>query len=130
LAFAGAALAAAAIVVGVVLSSGESGGARIVHASVSAPTGSAVLRVASGHAELLVHGLPAASPGRIYEVWLKRPGRPPVPTSALFDVTSTGAAMVDVPGDVNGVGEVLVTSERRGGSAVPTRAPVIVARLT
>ncbi|MDQ6810286.1 MAG: hypothetical protein M3Z95_00110, partial [Actinomycetota bacterium] len=63
-------------------------------------------------------------------VWLKRSGRPPTPTTALFDVTAAGAAAVDVPGDLHGVGEVLVTPEPRRGSRAPTHAPVIVARLS
>ena len=73
--------------------------------------------------------MPAAPAGKVYEVWLARAGRAPAATSALFDVAADGSAAVDVPGDVRGVNEVLVTPERRGGSARPTHAPVISARL-
>jgi hypothetical protein len=105
------------------------GHARSVTAHVAYPSASAVVRVRSGHAELIVRRMPAAPAGAIYEVWLKRGARPPVPTSALFGVTSAGEAQVDVPGDLDGVSEVLVTPERLGGSPRPTHVPVIVARL-
>jgi anti-sigma-K factor RskA len=120
----------AAIVGGIELSSGGSGGVRVVQASVVAPGGSAVVRLSSGHAELIVHSLPAPPAGKIYEVWLERSGHGPSPTNALFSVTSTGAGAVDVPGDMHGVSQVLVTPEPLGGSLQPTHAPVIVARLS
>jgi anti-sigma-K factor RskA len=124
-----AALAAAAIAAAVVALVGGSSHARSVSARVVYPSASAVVRLQSGHAELVVRHMPAAPPGHIYEVWLKRGPRPPAPTSALFGVTSAGAATVDVPGDLRGVSEVLVTPERLGGSLRPTRAPVIIAHL-
>jgi anti-sigma-K factor RskA len=105
------------------------GHARSWTARVAYPSASAVVRVQAGHAELIVRHMPAAPAGAIYEVWLKRGARAPTPTSALFGVTSAGTAAVDVPGDLHGVSEVLVTPERLGGSLRPTRAPVIVARL-
>jgi hypothetical protein len=85
--------------------------------------------VAGGRAELIVRHLPPPPAGRIYEVWLKRAGQQPSPTSALFSVTTTGAGDVGVPGDLRGVSEVLVTQEPAGGSLVPTDGPVIVATL-
>jgi hypothetical protein len=110
-------------------SSGGSSATRVVQASVSNSTGSAAVQIASGSAELIVRHMPPPPPGEIYEVWLGHPRGAPSPTSALFDVTSRGSATVEVPGDLHGVDEVLVTPERLGGSAVPTHAPVIVARL-
>lgn len=124
-----AALAAAAIAAAVVALVPGSASSRSVTARVVYPSASAIVRLQSGHAELIVQRMPAAPAGDIYEVWLKRGARPPAPTSALFGVTSAGAAAVDVPGDLRGVSEVLVTPERVGGSLRPTRAPVIVARL-
>ena len=125
----GALALAGAIVAAIVLAAGGSAGTRVVQASVTLPRGSAVVRLAGGHAELVLRDMPQPPPGKIYEVWLERAGRSPSPTSALFDVTSAGAGAVDVPGDLRGVRELLVTPERRGGSLAPTHVPVIVARL-
>jgi hypothetical protein len=123
------ALAAAAIAAAVVAFVPGSSSTRSVSARVVYPSASAVVRLQSGHAELIVRRMPAAPAGHIYEVWLKRGARPPASTSALFGVTSAGAAAVDVPGDLRGVSDVLVTPERIGGSLRPTRAPVIIAHL-
>jgi anti-sigma-K factor RskA len=106
----------AVVVVGLTLSPGRSPLTRVV-------------RVTQGHGELIVRRMPAAPAGKVYEVWLRRRGGSPLPTSALFDVTAAGAATVDVPGDLHGVQEVLVTPEPLGGSSAPTHAPVILARL-
>lgn len=121
---------AVAIGGGIELSSGGPSGVRVVRASVLAPGASAVVRLSSNHAELIVHHLPAPPAGKIYEVWLERDGRAPSPTNALFGVTSAGAGAVDVPGDMHGVSRVLVTPEPLGGSLQPTHAPVIVAQLS
>jgi hypothetical protein len=128
-ALAGAVALAAAIAAAVVAFVPGSSSTRSVSARVVYPSASAVVRLQSGHAELIVRRMPAAPAGHIYEVWLKRGARPPAPTSALFGVSSAGAAAVDVPGDLRGVSEVLVTPERIGGSLRPTRAPVIIAHL-
>jgi anti-sigma-K factor RskA len=102
---------------------------RVIAASVIGSSGRAELRVSGSHAELVVNHLPPPPAGRIYEVWVQHGHRPPSPTSALFSVTSTGSAAVDVPGGVQDVRTVMVTPEPAGGSTVPTRAPVIVANL-
>jgi anti-sigma factor RsiW len=125
------ALAAAVATVGALeLGAAGSSGLRTIQARVIGVPGTAQLRLSSGRAELIVRHLAPPPTGRIYEVWLKPAQRPPSPTSALFGVTSSGAGTVDVPGDLHGVSEVLVTAEPAGGSRVPTHAPVIVARLT
>jgi anti-sigma-K factor RskA len=105
------------------------GEVRVVRAQVLAPRATALVRVRDGHAELRIAGMPQPGPGRVYEVWIKGVGRPR-PTDALFGVSSRGEASVGVPGGVAGVREILVTSEPRGGSRVPTRAPVIIARVS
>jgi len=95
------------------------------HAAV-APTAS--LRETGTNGELVVHGLPAAPAGRIYEIWVERGGLAR-PTDALFNATSQGSATVAVPGGLRDVAAVLVTAERLGGAKVPTMAPLIRASL-
>jgi anti-sigma-K factor RskA len=123
-------VAALAVVGGLELGSSRSSGARVIQASVSAPGAGAELRLAGGRAELIVRHMPAPPAGRIYEVWLQRGHGAPSPTSTLFDVTSTGTGDVGLPGNLRGISTVMVTAEPTGGSLVPTRAPVIVARLS
>jgi anti-sigma-K factor RskA len=128
-----AALAAAVLIAlgvggGILLSGGESG--KTVQAQVVAPASPAArasLTVADDRATLKVDDFPSPPPGRVYQVWLKRPGRPPDPTTALFRVRG-GNATVDVPGSMKGVDQVLVTAEPDGGSRAPTRDPIIVAQ--
>ncbi len=120
-----AAAAAAAVVL--VLTGGGSSGRTYV-GTVSAPGASASLHRSGSTAQLRVSDLPAPPRGRIYEVWLERGTQTPVPTRALF-ATSSGS--VTVPSNLQGVRAVLVTAEPRpNGSRAPTRAPVIVVRLT
>jgi anti-sigma-K factor RskA len=100
------------------------GGPRVIRAAV----GRAELRIAGGAGELVVDHLPAPPLDRIYELWLQHGTRMPS-ASTLFAVTSRGSADVGLPGRLSGVTRVLVTLEPEGGSAVPTSAPVILARL-
>jgi hypothetical protein len=93
--------------------------------AAGAPGARATVRQLGTRAELLVSGMPEPPPGRIYEVWLRRATGPPQPTVALFGVTSRGTGAASVPDIGRGVREVLVTSEPLGGSAQPTRAPLI-----
>lgn len=103
---------------------------RVVSASVMGSPGAAQLHISHNHGELVVSHLPPPLAGRIYEVWLKRGSTSPAPTSALFSVTANGAATVDVPGNLRGVSQILVTQEPAGGSRVSTHRPLIVASLT
>ena len=100
-------------------------------ACTQAPGGaSCQMRVTADNAKLVVAGLPAPPSGRIYQVWLDREnGTAPEPTEALFSVRK-GRASVDVPGNLEGVKQVLVTHEPLGGSEVPTRQPIIAARMS
>jgi len=84
----------------------------------------ASLRQSGGRAELVVSGMPQPPLGKIYEVWLAR-GSAAQPTDALFSVTSSGTASVNVPGSLHGVQQVMVTSEPLGGSSHPTSAPLL-----
>jgi anti-sigma factor RsiW len=127
-----AAVAAAVLIAlgvggGVLLSSGGSSGRTVQARVVAAPGARASLTVAHQRATLKVKDFPPPPSGRVYQVWLKRPGRPPDPTTALFRVRG-GNATVDVPGSMAGVDQVLVTAEPDGGSRAPTRPPVIIAQ--
>lgn len=109
---------------------GESDPAARTVACASAPAGaSCSLRISDDSAKLIVAGLATPPPGRIYQVWLDRDdGSAPEPTEALFSVRK-GRASVNVPGNLSGVKQVLVTDEPVGGSEVPTRQPVIALRM-
>jgi anti-sigma-K factor RskA len=85
----------------------------------------ASLHQSGASAHLVLSGMPQPPQGKIYEVWLASSSAPPRPTTALFGVTSTGAASVNVPGSLHQVSEVLVTAEPRGGSLHPTSSPVL-----
>jgi anti-sigma factor RsiW len=125
-----AVLIALGVGAGVLLSGGGGESARTVQAQVvapSAPSARASLTVSGDHATLSVSGFPAPPSGRVYQVWVKRPGRDPAPTNALFSVRD-GRATVEVPGSMRGVDQVLVTDEPDGGSRKPTRSPVIIAQ--
>lgn len=85
----------------------------------------ASLHQSGASAHLVVSGMPQPPKGDIYEVWLARASASPQPTTALFGVTNSGDASVNVPGSLHQVREVLVTAEPRGGSPHPTSSPVL-----
>jgi anti-sigma-K factor RskA len=127
---AGTALAAAVAIVLAIVLGGSSPSEQVIPGR-----GAGVAREAQvslhrhdGRAELLLSHMPPPGAGRIYEVWLVR-GKAPRPTDALFGVSSAGSSAVDIPGDLKGVKQVLVTSEPLGGSPAPTREPVIAVTL-
>jgi anti-sigma-K factor RskA len=109
------------------------GGGRTVTATVdpgAAPGARAQVELDDGEATLVARGLPAPPAGRVYQVWLKRDGRAPEPTAALFLPARDGTATTSVPGRLGDVDQVLVTDEPAGGSAAPTRDPFIVATMS
>ena len=110
---------------GVLLNRGD--GTRTVVAQTQAPGAEVELKVGGDGATLVARNMPAPPAGRIYQVWLKRPGKDPEPTSVLWSTRADGSADVAVPGSLDGVDAVLVTDEPEGGSDVPTKAPVITA---
>jgi anti-sigma-K factor RskA len=87
------------------------------------------MRLDDGAATLKIDRMPSPPPGRVYQVWTQRFGEDPKPTDALFSVDRDGSASVDVPADLDGVDQVLVTDEPAGGSAAPTTAPYLSVRL-
>jgi anti-sigma factor RsiW len=102
---------------------------RLLNAQVRGGGGSAQVRIASGRAELIIRRLAPPPSGEVYQVWLTRPGRGAIPTTALFNVTAAGSADVEVPGRLRDVKGVMVTPEPAGGTTRPTHPAVIVARL-
>jgi anti-sigma-K factor RskA len=88
------------------------------------------MTVDEGHGTLKVAGMEQPPEGRIYQVWTQRFGEDPRPTDALFTVDKDGSASVDVPGDTEGVDQVLVTDEQRGGSTEPTTAPYFSVKMS
>ncbi len=122
-------VAAAAVALVLALSGGN--GSQVIPARVAGVSGTAELRLAGGHGELIVRHMTPPPSGEIYEVWLKAPRqRIPSPANVLFSVAANGGADVKVPGDLNGISQVMVTPEPAGGSRAPTHDPVIVATLT
>jgi anti-sigma-K factor RskA len=120
-------LLAAGGVAGVLLSGGED--ARTVVATTRAAGADVRLEIRDGGAMLVAKNMPAPPRGRIYQVWLKRPGKDPEPTSVLWSTRGDGSAEVAVPGSLDGVEAVLVTDEPPGGSDEPTKPPVITAAI-
>jgi Anti-sigma-K factor rskA/Putative zinc-finger len=113
---------------GVLLAGGD--GERTVLASTTVQGASAELEVSDDGAILVARDLPEPPPGKLYQVWIKRPGvEAPEPTDVLWS-TRGGAADVAVPGSLDDVEAVLVTREPRGGSDTPSEAPIITAPLT
>jgi anti-sigma-K factor RskA len=124
-----AGLAAATLAVGVaggvLLSGGSSEHTRTIQAQVTMTGAHATLRVTGDRAKLEVSGMRNPPAGHVYQVWLQRGNGAPEPTDALFTVNVRGDGRVEVPVSVKGVDRILVTSEPRGGSLVPTSRPVI-----
>ena len=122
-----AAILAVGVAAGVGLSD-DGPGTRTVIAEVEAPDAEVKLVVDEDeHSTLVASNLPAPPSGRVYQVWIKRPGSAPEATDALFTVRKDGSAAVDVPGSLEGVEAVLVTDEPPGGSDAPTGRAIIAA---
>jgi hypothetical protein len=127
---AAAGLAAAAVLGFVVGGGGGEKSTRTVAAQViglgAHSTAHAAVRLSGGRASLLVKDMPDPPRDRVYEVWLGRPGQAPIPAGATFTLRSGEVA---IPHSMHGVNAVLVTAEPHGGSARPTRPPLVVARM-
>ena len=126
-----AAAAAVAVLVAVSLGGDETTTVPAAIDRAQAPRGArGELRVGDRSATLVVSGLRPPQTGRVYQVWIKRPGRDPQPTSTLFTPRADGSATTGVPAALERGDAVLVTSEPRGGSEAPTRAPLLSAELS
>jgi anti-sigma-K factor RskA len=101
-----------------------------VAASGTAAKAVAEVDVSGDKAVLVAHNMPGPGRGKTYQVWLKRPGEAPQPTSALFTPLSDGSATATVTGDLHDGDQILVTAEPDGGSPMPTSNPVLAAQMT
>jgi anti-sigma-K factor RskA len=110
---------------GMLLRGGEE--TRTVIAQTRAPDADVRLEIHDDGSMLVAKNMPAPPSGRMYQVWLKRPGKDPEPTAVLWSTRGDGSAAVAVPGSLEGVEAVLVTDEPPGGSDAPTKPPVITA---
>jgi hypothetical protein len=118
LAAAGAVAAAAAIAVGLHVRGGPVGAAGMQAYPARGAGGGSLLVGRSGEAVLLVHGLPARTPGSAYELWVVRGG---VPEPAGFVRGAIGVLTRRLsPG-----ASVAVSLEPAGGSRRPT-GPLLV----
>jgi anti-sigma-K factor RskA len=88
------------------------------------------LELGDNGAIIVANGLPPTPDGKVYMVWIQRPGHAPEPTSALFTPRRDGSATASVTGDMKGVENVIVNTEPVGGSTTPTSDPLLTATLT
>jgi len=74
----------------------------------------------NAQAVLVIAGMPHVTPGKIYQLWLARPGLQ-VP-SITFDVTDDGLAVLQInaPAPVNQFDQAMVTIEQAGGAQQPS----------
>lgn len=102
-------------------------GQETVTARAEAPAGVEATVERSGDEGILrVAGLEQRTDG-IYEVWIARGSK--IEPSTLFQVHRDGTGAAAIPRGLDGADQVMVTLEPRGGSAKPTRAPIIVANI-
>jgi anti-sigma-K factor RskA len=120
----------AGIGVGAAVFAGGGGKTLQVAASGAAAKAVAEVDVSGDKAVLVAHNMPEPGQGKTYQVWLKRPGEAPQPTSALFTPLSDGSATATVTGDLEDGDQILVTAEPEGGSPMPTSDPVLAAQMT
>jgi hypothetical protein len=124
----GLAVLAAGLVIGISLS-GQGTSRHVSQAQVTIAGARARLVVQGSRARLQMTGMPIPPDGKVYEVWILRHAtKRPLPTDALFTVSSRGAGEVAVPKAVHDGDSVLVTAEPSGGSDAPTSPPVITAQ--
>ncbi len=127
---AGLAAAAAAVVVTAVIASDDGPSTRTLAAEATPPGARASLQLTGSRATLRLTGMPTPPRGRVYQVWLVRGSGAPQPTRTLFSVPRDGRASVAIGESVDGVREILVSTEPAGGSRAPTTRPLIRAVAT
>lgn len=123
------ALAAVALLVWAV-GPGRSGATAVVspvHATLGEPAvqGAFTWYPQTQTAVLSVRGLAAPEGDRVYEVWLVRPSNAPTAAGYLTEQPD-GSWSAAIRGSISGYSTVAATVEPRGGSRVPTTAPVLL----
>ena len=91
-------------------------------------SGEAELVQRDGEASVRVTNLDPPPSGRVYQLWIKRPGNPAPQPDAVFTVDREGRGSVALEGDVDGAEAVLVTTEPNGGSDEPSSQPLLSAK--
>lgn len=110
-------------VVGAVSQGGDGARTRTLSAQAGTSADRAWLEVRGGDAELVVRGLAAPRPQRVYEVWVQHGADAPKPAGALFVVRS---GRIGIPARLQSGDRVMVSEEPAGGSPAPTTPPVVV----
>jgi len=84
----------------------------------------------NAQAVLVIDGMPRVAPGKIYQLWLTKPGIQ-VP-SATFDVTDQGLAVLQInaPAPIDQFDQVMVTIEQAGGATLPSDKIVLSGALS
>jgi anti-sigma-K factor RskA len=78
-------------------------------------------------ATLNLEGMPKLRRDQVYEVWIERDGK--LEPSTLFVIDSERRATTAISDGLTGADRILVTAEPRGGSEIPTGAPLLSAQL-
>jgi hypothetical protein len=76
---------------------------------------------------LIAANLPAAQPGKTYEMWVIPKGGAPRPAGLFQSQGGTAMHILSGPLDIGTLGAVAVTLEPESGSSAPTSTPIIVA---
>ena len=76
---------------------------------------------------LIAANLPAAQPGKTYEMWVIPKGGAPRPAGLFQSQGGTAMHILSGPLDLGTLGAVAVTLEPESGSPAPTTTPIIVA---
>jgi anti-sigma-K factor RskA len=82
--------------------------------------------VADDRLYLVVHGLPALPPGKVYQTWTLAKGATTMTPSVTFTPDEHGSAVVAVPANGASTIATAISVEPAGGSQQPTTKPVAV----
>jgi anti-sigma-K factor RskA len=82
--------------------------------------------VAPDRLYVVVHGLPAPPPGKVYQTWTLAKGAKTVAPSVTFTPDEHGDAVVAIPASGTTTAAAAISVEPAGGSQQPTTKPVAV----